>query len=79
MFRVREVLGREVFAHGFWVTVAFTLIASIGVAALSWHVLEAPVQAWARRRTAAPVTGQRDDGVAGPRGGERHEEQAKRT
>ena len=51
MFRVREVLGLDVFAYGFWVTVVLTLIASIGVAALSWHFLEAPVQAWARRRT----------------------------
>lgn len=90
MFRVRELLGLEVFAYGFWVTVVLTLGSSLAVAAVSWHVLEAPIQAWARRRTTAAVgiaplphsahVGgvDRGDGLHGPRGGERHEEQPQR-
>ena len=51
MFAVRSALGLDVFAYGFWITVVLTLIASIIVAALSWHLLESPLQANARRRT----------------------------
>lgn len=80
MFRVREVLGLEVFAHGFWVTVVVTLGLSLGVAALSWHVLEAPLQALARRRTSGP--GARLAPVAraprAPRRGQGHEEETQR-
>ena len=88
MFRVRSMLGLEVFGYGFWVTVVLTLAASIAVAALSWHVLEAPVQAWARRRTAPPSSTTPSVpadavvgvvGVTGPRRGERHEEQGQGT
>lgn len=71
MFRVRESLGLAVFAHGFWVTVALTLVTSVAVAALSWHLLEAPVQAWARRRTSSSAG-------TGPQTRERHEEQPER-
>lgn len=51
MFAVRSALGLDVFAYGFWVTVGLTLIASIVVSALSWHLLESPIQAVARKRT----------------------------
>ncbi|MGL5816764.1 MAG: acyltransferase family protein [Phycicoccus sp.] len=68
MFAVRSALGLEVFEYGFWVTVVLTLAASIAVSALSWHLLEAPIQARARRRTtgtgpatASPDSGQRDE------------------
>ncbi|MEO5608578.1 MAG: acyltransferase [Ornithinibacter sp.] len=57
MFRVREVLGLDVFAHGFWVTVVVTFAFSALVSAASWHLLEAPVQSWARRRTTSVATG----------------------
>lgn len=59
MFRVREVLGLELFAWGFWPTVLVTFAASCVVAAASWHLLEAPVQRWAQRRTTGgrPPTG----------------------
>ncbi|WP_299445416.1 acyltransferase [uncultured Phycicoccus sp.] len=70
MFRVREALGLEVFAYGFWVTVLLTLAASVAVAALSWHLLEAPVQAWARRRTGGATRSQAR---------ERHEEEPQRS
>ena len=57
MFAVRSALGLELFEFGFWVTVLLTLAASLVVAAVSWHLLEAPLQDLARRRTAAPAPG----------------------
>ena len=74
MFWVRDMLGLEIFDYGFGVTVVLTLAASLLVAALSWHFLEAPIQAWARRRTTSPVRADRGS----PGRGQRHEEQAKR-
>lgn len=71
MFRVRDTLGLGLFAHGFWVTVLGTLAVSVVVAALSWHLLEAPVQAWARRRT-SPTAGR-------PRRRERDEQERQRA
>jgi peptidoglycan/LPS O-acetylase OafA/YrhL len=56
MFAVRSALGLDVFAYGFWITVVLTLIASIIVSALSWHLLESPIQAIARRRTTITTT-----------------------
>lgn len=51
MFAVRAALGLDVFEYGFWITVGLTLVASIIVSALSWHLLESPIQTIARRRT----------------------------
>jgi peptidoglycan/LPS O-acetylase OafA/YrhL len=72
MFRVRDVLGLELFAFGFWITVGATFLASVVVAAASWHLLEAPVQTWARGRT--PI-GRGSERIRAPRGGERHEQE----
>jgi peptidoglycan/LPS O-acetylase OafA/YrhL len=72
MFRVRDVLQLEVFDYGFFVTVVATLAASVVVASISWHLLEAPIQAWARRRT---TRARRE----GPAGRQRHEHQAERA
>ncbi|MGL5912420.1 MAG: acyltransferase family protein, partial [Phycicoccus sp.] len=69
MFAIRSALGLDVFEYGFWVTVGLTLAASLVVSALSWSLLESPIQVWARRRTrvagtaaASPEGGQRDEG-----------------
>ena len=51
LLRVREALGLRDFAGGFWSSLVATLAASVLVAALSWHLIEAPIQAWSRRRT----------------------------
>ena len=51
MFWVRARFDYELFDGHFWVTVALTAALSVAVAAASWHLLEAPVQSWARRRT----------------------------
>jgi peptidoglycan/LPS O-acetylase OafA/YrhL len=75
MFAVRSALGLEVFEFGFWVTVLLTLAASLLVAAVSWHLLEAPLQDLARRRTAGPPGA----GTDVPRRRDRHEEQRQRT
>ncbi|WP_249138510.1 acyltransferase family protein [Phycicoccus avicenniae] len=75
MFRVRQVLGLDVFEWGFWVTVLLTLAVSVVVAALSWHLVEAPVQAWARHRTASERAARRPGPTAAPGAGERDEEQ----
>lgn len=72
MFRVRDVLGLDLFAFGFLITVLVTFAASVLVASVSWHLLEAPIQSWARRRTSRGQTV--PDGTP-PRGGERHEEE----
>ncbi|MGL4178809.1 MAG: acyltransferase family protein [Dermatophilaceae bacterium] len=70
MFAVRSALGLEVFAYGFWVTVVLTFAAAVVVSALSWHLLEAPIQAWARRRTRVA-----DPAITSPESGQRDEDQ----
>jgi peptidoglycan/LPS O-acetylase OafA/YrhL len=75
MFAVRQALGLDVFEFGFWITVVLTLAASLVVASLSWFLLEAPVQTWARRRT----TGSGRPPAPGPGRGERHEREGQRT
>lgn len=55
MFAVRQILGLDVFGWGFWVTVVLTFAASCLIAGLSWHLVEAPIQRWAHRITAAAV------------------------
>lgn len=51
MFWIRDRLGFTIFDGHFWMTVVATTIASVVAAAASWHLLEAPIQRWARRRT----------------------------
>jgi peptidoglycan/LPS O-acetylase OafA/YrhL len=75
MFRVRDALGLDPFGGGFWLTVVVTFAVSIFVAAVSWHLIEAPVQAWARRR-AAPAT---SSGGTGPGRRETHEQERQRA
>ena len=64
MFRVRDTLGLATFGGGFWMTVLLTLLVSSVLAAASWHLLEAPVQARVRHLTSRATAGdnaQRDD------------------
>ena len=52
MFQVRSLLGLDVFAYGFWATVVLTLGGvDLCRRPRRRHFLEAPIQAWARRRT----------------------------
>ncbi|KQU68538.1 acyltransferase [Phycicoccus sp. Root101] len=51
MFAVRNVLGYPLFNGHFWTTLVLTLLPTIALSAVSWHVLESPVQAWVRDRT----------------------------
>ncbi|MGB7817744.1 MAG: acyltransferase [Ornithinibacter sp.] len=71
MFAVRRILGLGLFDSGFWITVVLTLSASLLIASLSWYLLEAPIQAWARRRTGGGIGGP----APGPRRDDRHEQE----
>lgn len=71
MFAVRQFLGLDVFGFGFWITVVLTLGLSLIVASLSWFLLEAPIQAWARRRTGGGTGGP----APGPGRRDRHEQE----
>ncbi len=79
MFRVRDVLGLKLFGSGFWVTVVVTFVTSCLVAAVSWHLLEAPIQRWAQRRTSSGTAAVRSATGSAPRGGEREQEERQRA
>ena len=55
---VQNALGLQVFGGGFWIVWPLVALTSIGVASLSWFILERPLQRWAhrgRRPQPAPV------------------------
>lgn len=61
MFAVRESLGLQTFAKGFWSTVILTLAISSVIAALSWRFVEAPIQRWAHCGARPPLTPRQSD------------------
>ncbi|MGA8047790.1 MAG: acyltransferase [Dermatophilaceae bacterium] len=51
MFWVRSIMGYELFAGYFWMTVVLTTAVTVVLASVSWHLLERPVLERARRHT----------------------------
>jgi peptidoglycan/LPS O-acetylase OafA/YrhL len=53
MFAVRRALGYDLFAGHFWATVIGTLVVTVPIAALSWHLVERPIQERVRAQTSS--------------------------
>lgn len=74
LIAIQHWLGYRTFGGHFWVLLVTTLLATIGAATLSWHLVEKPVMRWAGRfysaESAAGSSGRaasgRVDGAAEP-------------